>query len=132
LVAIARERGLSGYVGDGTNQWSAVHRLDAAQLVRLAMEGAPAGSVLHAVAEEGVRTRTIAEAIGRGLDLPTGAIPTDRAGEHFGWLGHFIAADCPASSDLTRELLGWQPTHPTLLDDLDAGHYYTTDARALV
>jgi nucleoside-diphosphate-sugar epimerase len=121
LVEIARETGVSGYVGDGSNRWPAVHRFDAAALVRLAVEDAPAGAVLHAVAEEGVPAREIAEAIGRNLDLPVESV----AAEHFGWLGPFFAADVPTSNELTRELLGWKPTHPGLVEDLDAGSYFT-------
>ena len=124
LVGIARARGVSGYIGDGSNRWPAVHRLDAAHLFRLALEQAPAGSTLHAVADEGVPIRAVAEVIGRHLDLPVAAIVPADAGEHFTWLAGFLAADSPASSALTRELLGWQPTHPGLIDDLEEGHYF--------
>ena len=124
LVGIARDKGVSGYIGDGSNRWPAVHRLDAAHLFRLALEKAPAGSVLHAIADEGVPIRAIAEVIGRHLDLPVVAISPADAAEHFSWLAGFLAVDSPASSALTRELLGWQPTHPGLLDDLDKGHYF--------
>jgi nucleoside-diphosphate-sugar epimerase len=124
LVGIARDKGVSGYIGDGFNRWPAVHRLDSAHLFRLAFEKAPAGSTLHAVADEGVPIRAIAEVIGRHLDVPVVAISPEDAGEHFGWLGAFIGADTPASSTLTRELLGWQPTQPGLIDDLDKGHYF--------
>jgi nucleoside-diphosphate-sugar epimerase len=124
LVAIAREKGVCGYIGDGTNRWPAVHRLDSARLFRLGLEQAPAGSTLHAVAEEGVRIRDIAEVIGRHLELPVVSIAPEDAGEHFAWLGAFLALDAPASSALTRELLSWQPTHPGLLADLDEGHYF--------
>jgi nucleoside-diphosphate-sugar epimerase len=124
LVGIARDKGVSGYIGDGTNRWPAVHRLDAAHLFRLAVEQAPAGSVLHAVADEGVQIRDIAEVIGRHLNLPVLSIPAGQAGAHFTWLAHFLGTDSPASSTLTRELTGWQPTHPGLLDDLDKGHYF--------
>ena len=123
LAGIARAKGVSGYVGDGANRWPAVHVLDAARLVRLALEGAPAGSVVHAVGEEGVAARDIAEAIGQGLGVPTASVAPDQAAEHFGWIGRFFALDTPASSALTRELLGWAPTHPGLLDDLGAGYY---------
>jgi nucleoside-diphosphate-sugar epimerase len=123
LVAIARERQRSGYIGDGANHWPAVHQLDAARLFRLALETAPAGSVLHASAEEGVPVRAIAEAIGRQLDLPVASVAPEDAGEHFGWLGAFLALDVRASSAITRERLGWQPTHPGLIDDLEQGHY---------
>jgi nucleoside-diphosphate-sugar epimerase len=124
LVGIARDKGVSGYLGDGSNRWPAVHRLDAARVFRLGLETAPAGSVLHAVAEEGVPIRDIAEVIGRHLDLPLTAISPDDAAEHFSWLAAFLGADSPASSALTQELLGWQPTHPGLIDDLDEGHYF--------
>ena len=125
LVDIARNKGTSGYIGDGSNRWPAVHRLDAAHLFRLALEKAPAGSTLHAVADEGVPVRAIAEVIGRHLELPVVAISPENAGEHFSFLAGFLALDSPASSVLTRELLGWQPVHPGLLADLDQGHYFT-------
>jgi nucleoside-diphosphate-sugar epimerase len=124
LVGVAREKGVSGYVAEGANRWPAVHRLDAGRLVSLAVDDAPAGSVLHAVAEEGIATRTIAEAIGRGLDLPVRSIPAEQAAEHFGWIGAFFGADAPASNELTRSLLDWKPTGPTLIEDLDQGHYF--------
>ena len=124
LVGIARERGVSGYIGDGSQRWRAVHRLDSAHLFRLALETAPAGSTLHAAADEGVPIRTIAEVIGRHLDLPVVAIAPEDASTHFGWIGAFLAIDSPVSSALTRELLGWQPTQPGLIDDLDQGHYF--------
>lgn len=128
LVGVARNRGVSGYVGDGANRWPAVHRLDAARLFHLALEKAPAGSVLHGVADEGVPIRAIAEVIGRHLDIPVAEIAREDAGEHFGWLSGFIGLDSPASSALTRELLGWQPTHPGLIEDLEQGHYFHTPA----
>jgi nucleoside-diphosphate-sugar epimerase len=124
LVAIARDKGVSGYLGDGTNEWPAVHRLDAATLVRLAVLGAPAGSVLHAAAEQGVPTRRIAEAIGAGLGLPVAAIPAGQAGEHFGWMAAFFGAGGPASSTATRDLLGWKPVQQGLIADLRDGAYY--------
>jgi nucleoside-diphosphate-sugar epimerase len=124
LVGIARDKGVSGYIGDGTNRWPAVHRLDSAQLFRLALERAPAGSTLHAVADEGVPIRDIAEVIGRHLDLPMVSIAQEQAGDHFTWMAGFIGVDSPASSVLTRELLGWQPTRPGLIADLDQGHYF--------
>ncbi|HEY3585498.1 MAG TPA: SDR family oxidoreductase [Myxococcaceae bacterium] len=124
LVDIARAKGVSGYIGDGANRWPAVHRLDAAHLFRLALEETPAGSTLHGVADEGVPIRDVAEVIGRHLDLPVVAIPPEEAPEHFAWLAGFLGADSPASSALTRELVGWQPTHPGLIDDLDQGHYF--------
>jgi nucleoside-diphosphate-sugar epimerase len=124
LVAIARDKGVSGYLGDGSNRWPAVHRLDAAHLFRLALEKAPAGSVRHAIADEGVPIRAIAEVIGRHLDVPVTAISPEDAAAHFGWLAGLLATDLPASSALTRELMGWQPVQPGLLDDLDKGHYF--------
>lgn len=128
LVGIAREKGISGYVGEGQNRWPAVHRLDAARLFRLALEGAPAGSVLHGVAEEGVPVREIAGAIGRQLGVPTASLAPEEAGEHFGWLAGFAALDVRASSALTRERLGWEPTQPGLIDDLERGHYFRKSA----
>ncbi|MER7681113.1 SDR family oxidoreductase [Streptomyces sp. NPDC096934] len=124
LVAIARAKGVSGYLGDGTNRWPAVHRLDAARLFRLAVEKAPAGSVLHGVAEEGVELRAVAEVIGRHLDLPVTAVAPGDAAGHFTWLASFLGVDSPASHALTGELVGWEPVHPGLLEDLDKGHYF--------
>lgn len=123
LVDIAREKGVSGYIGEGKNRWPAVHRLDAGSLFRRALEKAPVGSIVHGVAEEGVPTRTIAETIGRKLGLPVAPIAAEAAGAHFGWLARFFALDQPASSALTRARLGWNPTHPGLVEDLEAGHY---------
>jgi nucleoside-diphosphate-sugar epimerase len=124
LIGTANDKGVSAYPGDGTNRWPAVHRLDAAHLFRLALEAAPAGARLHAVGDEGIPVRDIAEVIGRHLRLPVTAIPRENATDHFGWLGAFFSLDVAASSALTRELLGWQPIHPGLLDDLDEGHYF--------
>jgi nucleoside-diphosphate-sugar epimerase len=124
LIGIARERGVAAYIGDGANRWPAVHRRDIAAIYRLALEHAPAGSVYHGVAEEGVPTRQIAEVIGRHLDLPATSIAPEQAAGHFGWMGAFFGLDCPASSALTREQLGWTPTHPGLIEDLEAGHYF--------
>ena len=103
---------------------AARRRLDAARLVRLAVESAPAGWALHAVAEEGVRTRAIAEAIGAGAGLPVVSVPADQADDHFGWLGRLFGMDSRASNRLTRELLDWEPIHASLLDDLQAGYYF--------
>ncbi|MEU3464024.1 SDR family oxidoreductase [Streptomyces sp. NPDC006733] len=125
VVAIAREKGVSGYIGDGANRWPAVHRSDAARLFRLALEGAPAGSTLHAVADEGVPIRAVAEVIGRHLGVPAASVAADAAAGHFTWLASFLGMDSPTSSALTRRLLGWQPTGPALLEDLDKGHYFT-------
>ncbi len=124
LVGIARERGVAGYVGDGSNRWPAVHRSDAASLFRLAVEAAPAGSVLHAAADEGVAFRDIADAMGRHLGVPAASVAPADAAEHFAHLGHFVGLDSPASAAVTRELLAWEPTGPTLLKDLEQDHYY--------
>ena len=129
LIEIARGKGASAYIGEGANRWTAVHRLDAARLFRLALEQAPAGSVLHGVADEGVTTRAIAEAIGRGLDVPVVSVPPDESAAHFGWIGAFFAMDSAASSATTRSTLGWEPTHPGLLADLDAGRYFDAARR---
>ena len=123
LARIAREKGVAAYIGEGANRWPAVNRLDAAQLVQLAVDKATPGTVLHAVAEEGIATRDIAAALGRFLDVPVKAIPADQAAAHFDWLGMFFGADAPASSARTRELLGWAPTHATLREDIASGHY---------
>jgi nucleoside-diphosphate-sugar epimerase len=124
IVGIARSTGISGYIGDGANRWPAVHRFDAAHMCCLAVENAPAGSTLHAVADEGVPIRDIAEVIGRHLNVPVQSIAPADAPEHFTWLAGFIGLDSPASSALTRELLAWEPTHPGLIEDLDQGHYF--------
>ncbi|AEV82889.1 3-beta hydroxysteroid dehydrogenase [Actinoplanes sp. SE50] len=124
LVTIATTRQVAAYVESGANRWPAVHVEDAAALVRLALEAAPAGTVLHATAEQGVPTRDIATAIGAGLGLPVASIPADRADEHFGWMARFFTMDAPTSSEATQQLLGWKPTGPTLLEDLSAGHYF--------
>jgi nucleoside-diphosphate-sugar epimerase len=115
---------VSAYIGDGASRWPAAHRSDAAHLVRLGIENAPPGSVLHAVAEEGITSREIAEAIGRGLDLPVASVAREDTAGHFGWLGGFFRADAAASNAITRNLLGWEPSGPTLLEDLDSGSYY--------
>ncbi|MCM2413107.1 SDR family oxidoreductase [Streptomyces sp. RKAG290] len=123
LTEAARKQGVSGYVGDGSATWSAVHRDDAARLIRLGMEQAPAGTRLHVVAEEAVTTREIAEAIGRSLGLPVESVAPQDAGGHFGFVGSFFASTMTASSDATRQLLSWEPTGPTLLADIEAGAY---------
>ncbi|MBW0102694.1 SDR family oxidoreductase [Pseudonocardia sp. KRD291] len=124
LVDIARRTGVSGYVDDGANRWPAVHTLDLARLFRLALEQAPAGSQLPAAAEDGIRIREIAEAIGRGLDLPVTGIAAAQAEEHFGPFGAFILSlDNPMSGDSTRRLLDWAPEHPGLIADIEKGHY---------
>ncbi|GAA3220777.1 SDR family oxidoreductase [Nonomuraea helvata] len=123
IVAAARRHGVSAYIGDGGTAWAAVHRSDAAHLVRLAIEGAPAGSRLHAVAEQAVSTRTIAEAVGRTLSLPVRPVAPENAVEHFGFVGRFFAMDMSASSTWTREQLEWAPSGPTLIEDIQAGAY---------
>ena len=125
LIGTAREKGVAGYVGDGSNRWPAIHRFDAARVFGLALDRAPAGSVLHAVAEEGVTAKDMAVVMGRHLDLAVASIPPEQAMDHFGWLGLIFSADLPTSSGFTRELLGWEPTGPGLIDDLDAGHYFS-------
>jgi nucleoside-diphosphate-sugar epimerase len=123
LVAAAREKGVSAYVGDGQNRWPAVHRLDAAHLYRLALEKGVAGARYNAVGEEGVALREIAESLGRGMKLPVVSKSAEEAAEHFGWLGMFVGADIPASSSLTQKRLGWRPTGPKLIDDLNQGRF---------
>ncbi|TCU48235.1 nucleoside-diphosphate-sugar epimerase [Curtobacterium sp. PhB25] len=123
IVGAARQRGVSGYVGDGTNSWSAVHVTDAARLVRLGLEQAPAGTRMHAVAETAIPTRAIAEAIGEVLGLPVTSIDPADADAHFGFIGRFFGMEMSATSDATRELLGWEPTGPGLLEDIAAGAY---------
>jgi nucleoside-diphosphate-sugar epimerase len=124
LIGIARQTGVSAYVEDGANRWPSVHTLDAARVYRLALESAPAGSRLHAVADEGIPFRDIAAAIGRGAGEPTVSISASEAGEHFAFLGAFAGVDNPVSSEVTRKVLGWEPAHPGLLEDLEHGHYF--------
>jgi nucleoside-diphosphate-sugar epimerase len=123
-IHVAREKGVSAYVGDGLNRWPAAHRLDAARLYRLALERADAGDKFHAVAEEGVPVRDMAEAIGRGLNVPVVSLAPEDAAGHFGWLAAFVGRDVPASSVLTREMLGWKPTGPGLISDLENMRYF--------
>jgi nucleoside-diphosphate-sugar epimerase len=123
LIAIARQKGVSAYVGDGLNRWPAVHRLAAAELYRLVLDKGSAGARYHAVAEEGVPVREVAEAIGRGLKVPVVSKSPEQAGEHFGWLGLFAGFHMPASSALTQERLGWHPTGPGLIADLEKVKY---------
>ncbi|WP_030186509.1 SDR family oxidoreductase [Streptomyces sp. NRRL S-813] len=125
LVAAARKQGVSGYIGDGSTTWSAVHRSDAARLIRLGLEKAPAGTRLHATAEEAVTTKAIAEAIGRYLGIPAVSIAPENAGAHFGFVGGFFARTMTASSEITRAALSWTPTGPTLVEDIEAGAYAT-------
>jgi nucleoside-diphosphate-sugar epimerase len=124
LINLAREKGVSAYVGDGSNRWSGVHRLDAAQLYRLAVEQGSAGARYHGVADQGVAFREIAEVIGRRLNLPVVSKSPEEAASHFGWFAHFAAIDCPASSQRTQELLGWQPRQPGLIADIDRPRYF--------
>ncbi len=123
LVNIARQKGFSAYIGDGQNRWNAVHRLDAATMFRLALENAKPGLRYHAAAEEAISVRSIAETIGKQLNLPTKSISPEAAAEHFGWFAQMAAIDCPASSKWTREQLNWHPTHDTLLADIENGIY---------
>ena len=123
IAAVAKDKGVSGYPGDGTNRWAAVHRSDAARMTVLGLAKAPAGARLHAVSEEGVPTREIAEAIGRAFGLPVASIEPDAAAGHFGWISRFFAMDLAATSTATRELLGWTPVGPTLAEDIDGGAY---------
>ncbi len=123
LVNIAREKGVSAYVGEGLNQWNAVHRLDAALLYRLALENAVPGARFHGSAEEAITVKSIAEAIGMHLNIPVVSIAAEAAAEHFGWFAHMAAIDCPTSSNWTQEQLSWHPTHPNLLADIGNGIY---------
>lgn len=123
LINLARARGFSAYVEEGNNRWPAVHRLDAARLYRLALEKAPAGSRLSGVADEGIPFRDIASIIGKQLNLPVKSIPREEADGHFGFLGKLAALDIPRSSAETRELLGWRPAHPTLIEDMQQSFY---------
>ena len=125
MIAAARTKGVSPYVGDGSNRWAAVHRLDAAHLFCLALESAPAGARLHGIGDEGVPVRDIAEVIGRQLNVAVTGIAPEEAPGHFDWLGVFVAVDVPASSVLTQKQLDWHPTQPALIADLEQGHYFT-------
>ncbi|MGA7156896.1 MAG: SDR family oxidoreductase [Acidobacteriaceae bacterium] len=123
LVAIARQRGVSAYVGDGANRWPAAHVLDVARLYRLALENNVSGAKYHAVDEEGVACKEMAEALGRGLKMPVKSISQEEAGPHFGFLSMFAALDLPASSAITRRELGWKPTGPGMIEDLNDMKY---------
>jgi nucleoside-diphosphate-sugar epimerase len=131
LIDLAKKRGVSAYVGDGQNQWPAIHRFDAARLYRLALEKPTTLSTYHAVAEEGVSLRAIAEAIGKGLNLPVVSKTPEEAAEHFSWFAHFAAMDNRSSSAKTRELLGWEPSEPGLLSDLDGPSYFLPSRHGL-
>jgi nucleoside-diphosphate-sugar epimerase len=129
LISIARAKGTSAYIGDGANRWPAVHRLDTAHLYLLALEKARPGAKLHAVGDQGIPIRAIAESIGHHLDVPVTSLTPAEAATHFdGMLAHLLAIDGPSSSTITRELFGWEPTHPGLLADLDAGYYFRSPA----
>lgn len=125
LINLAREKGVSAYIGDGANRWPAVHRLDAAHLFRLALKNARAGARFHGVAEEGIAFLEIADVIGRRLGIPVVSKSGKEAAAHFGWFEHFAGIDGPASSQLTQERLGWRPVQPTLLTDLERGTYFS-------
>jgi nucleoside-diphosphate-sugar epimerase len=123
LVNLAREKGFSAYIGEGQNRWNAVHRLDAAHLFRLALENAEPGARYHASAEVAITVKAIAEVIGKQLNIPVKSISPDDAAEYFGWFAHMAAIDCPSSSQWTQRILNWQPTHSTLLADIENGVY---------
>jgi nucleoside-diphosphate-sugar epimerase len=131
LISIAREKGVSAYIGDGINRWPAVHRLDAAHLYRLVLEKGSAGASYHGVGDEGVPTREIAEVIGRHLNVPVVSKSREEAADHFGWIALFFGIDAPASSALTQERLGWRPIQPGLIADLNAAHYFEHAADAV-
>ena len=123
LVNIAKQKSASGYIEDGLNTWNAVHRLDAARLFRLALESSSSDARFHAAAEEAITVKSIAEAIGKQLNLPVISIKKEDAEEHFGWFAHMAGIDCPTSSAWTQEQLNWQPTHATLMTDIESGIY---------
>jgi len=124
LIGLARQKGESAYVGEGLNRWPAVHRRDAAQLFRLALEQGQAGARYHGAADEGIPFRDLAALIGRHLNVPVVSKPVEQAADHFGWMGSFAGMDMAASSTLTQQWLNWHPTHPGLLADLEQGHYF--------
>ncbi|WP_281890849.1 SDR family oxidoreductase [Paenibacillus sp. YYML68] len=126
LISIAREKGVSAYVGNGLNRWPAVHQLDAARLFRLVLEKGDTGAIYHGVADEGVPFRDIAGVIGRHLNVPVLSITPEEADAHFGWLAFAASTDNPTSSTLTKERLGWQPVYPALIPDLEQGHYFNS------
>jgi len=131
LISIAREKGVSAFIGDGLNRWPAVHRFDAAHLYRLVLEKGSAGATYHGVADEGVPTREIAEAIARGLNVPVVGKSREEAADHFGWIARFFGIDGPASSAQTQSRLGWRPAQPGLIADLNAEHYFEHAADAV-
>lgn len=124
LIDIARQKGVSAYIGEGLNRWTAVHKLDAARLYRLTLENKTPGARFHGTAEEGVVFKDIAAVIGRRLNLPVVSLSKEEAAEHFGWFNHFAGVDSPASSKQTQERLGWSPVNPTLLADMEQGSYF--------
>ena len=124
IINTTRQKGVSAYVGDGRNRWPAVHRLDAARLFRLALERGAVGARYNAIGDEGITIREIAEVIGRHLNVPVASIAPEEAASHFDWMGRFIVFDSPAISIKTKEQLGWEPTHSSLLDGLEMGHYF--------
>jgi len=131
LISIAREKGVSAFIGDGLNRWPAVHRIDAAHLYRLVLEKGSAGATYHGVADEGVQTREIAEAIGRGLNVPIVSKSPEEVADHFGWIARFFGIDGPASSAQTQQRLGWKPVRPGLIADLNEEHYFEHTADAV-
>jgi nucleoside-diphosphate-sugar epimerase len=132
LIQIAREKGVSAYIGDGLNRWPAVHRLDAAHLYKLVLERGSAGTSYHGIGDEGVPTREIAEVIGRRLNVPVVSISREQAAEHFGWIERFFGMGVLASSALTQQRLGWQPAHAGLIADLERGTYFETEKTAVL
>ncbi len=130
LISIAREKGVSAYIGKGLNRWPAVHRLDAAHLYRLALEKGAVGARYHGVADEGVPIQDIADVIGRRLNIPVLSKSPEEAADHFGWIATFLGIDGPASSTQTQEQLGWRPSHAALVPDLDQAHYFATELAA--
>ena len=131
LIRLARERGVSAYVGQGLNRWPAVHRLDVARLYRLVLEKSPMEPRYHAVADGGVPFREIAQVIGRRLNIPVVTKSPEEAADHFGWFAHFAALDCPASSAQTQEQLGWRPTQPSLIPDIDQPSYFEANQQTV-
>ncbi len=124
LISVAREKGFSAYIGDGSNRWPAVHRLDAAHLYRLVLEKGKAGTRYNGTGDEGIPTRQIAEVIGKQLNLPVKSVSQEDAAAHFTWIARFFALNAPSSSKKTKAELGWQPAHPGLIEDLEMGHYF--------
>ena len=132
LITIAREKGFAAYVGEGLNRWPGVHRLDVARLYRLALEKGSVGARYHGIADEGVPALEIAEAIGRRLNVPVASKSREEMADHFGWIGQFFAMDGPASSEWTRERLGWKPKQPGLIADIDQPYYFAASVTSVV